>query len=151
MLGADSLEFSFSGLKTALLYKVRGTPVGRGQNAAFPRSAADLTPGRQSQLAAAFQRAAVDTLILKLERALDQFTAHTLAGRVQSLIIGGGVGANSLLRRRVLELGKSRGLCVGVPPMAYCLDNAAMIAGLAFHFFSAQRFDELDLPVVATL
>ncbi|MCX5658927.1 MAG: tRNA (adenosine(37)-N6)-threonylcarbamoyltransferase complex transferase subunit TsaD [Planctomycetota bacterium] len=148
LLGPDSLDFSFSGLKTALLYKVRGTPTGRGAGASFERSAADLGPQRQGDLAASFQRAAVETLIIKLGRALDLLASRGRPSR--SLLIGGGVSANSLLRTRVAELGAERRLAVGVPPMTFCLDNAAMIAGLAHHAFAAGRFDGLDLPVLAT-
>lgn len=148
LLGSDSLDFSFSGLKTALLYKVRGTPVGRGGDAAYERTAADLSPDRRAELAASFQRAAVDTLVTKLGRALDVLDSRGRPAR--SLLIGGGVSANSLLRVRVAELGERRRLAVGVPPMAFCLDNAAMIGGLAHHAFEARKFDGLDLPVLAT-
>ena len=148
MLGPESLDFSFSGLKTALLYTVRGQPVGRGQRATFERSADDLTPQRRADLAAAFQGAAVDCLILKLERAIGQLTDRGAAPR--RVVIGGGVSANSLLRRRAAEMGERRGLPVHIPPPAYCLDNAAMIAGLAFERFQQQQFDGLDLPVIAT-
>ena len=72
MLGADSLDFSFSGLKTALLYAVRGHPEGRGKAATFPRTVDDLTDTRRADLAAAFQHAAVEAVIRKLGRALKQ-------------------------------------------------------------------------------
>ncbi len=148
LLGKDSLDFSFSGLKTALLYAVRGKPQGRGGNTSFERSAQDLTDAQRADFAAAFQAAAIDTLIIKLSRALDQSIQQ---GRpAQSLIIGGGVSANSLLRQRVTDLGKDRGLKVCIPAMAYCLDNAAMIAGLAYHHWQAQQFDTLELPAIAT-
>ena len=148
LLAPDSLDFSFSGLKTALLYKVRGHPVGRGDTAVFPRRSKDLPDHERAELAAAFQRAVVDTLILKLERAIDQLTAAVRPPR--SLIIGGGVSANSLLRSRVAELGRQRNIPVRVPKMAYCMDNAAMIAGLAFYHLADGRTDDLRLPVIAT-
>ena len=148
LLGPDSLDFSFSGLKTALLYKVRGHPVGRGDTAVFQRRSEDLPDHERAELAAAFQRAVVDTLIIKLERAIDQLTAAARPPR--SLIIGGGVSANSLLRSRVAELGRQRSLPVRVPQMAYCMDNAAMIAGLAFYHLTDGRTDDLRLPVIAT-
>lgn len=148
LLGPDSLDFSLSGLKTALLYAVRGQPTGRGKEARFERSAEDLSDAQRADLAAAFQAAVVDTLIIKLERALDH-----LADRgepAQSIIIGGGVSANSLLRTRVQDLGERRGLPVHIPALAYCLDNAAMIAGLADAYHRLGRVADLDLPAIAT-
>ncbi len=148
LLGPESLDFSFSGLKTALLYKVRGLPVGRGEKAAFSRTAADLSAKEKADLAAAFQHAAVETVIAKLARGLDFLAAQ--GKPAQSLLIGGGVSANSLLRVRVQELGQQRGIAVGVPKMAYCLDNAAMIAGLAYYQLREGRSDDLELPAIAT-
>jgi N6-L-threonylcarbamoyladenine synthase len=111
MRGEDSLDFSFSGLKTALVYAVR-----------------DLGPdeslARRVDLAASFQRAIVDSLLLKLEQAL----ARTGARRVA---LGGGVAANSELRARVGELCEREGLELKIPPSELCTDNAAMIASAA--------------------
>ena len=148
MLGNDSLDFSFSGLKTALLYAVRGTPTGRGQGAKFERSANDLTESHRADLAAEFQAAAVDALIIKLQRAIDHLAEQGRA--VQSVILGGGVSANSLLRERVISLGQKCNLPVHLPPLELCLDNAAMIAGLAYHHWQQNQFDNLDLPAIAT-
>jgi len=148
LLGNDNLDFSFSGLKTALLYAVRGHPVRRGGQVTYPRSADELTDTQRADLAASFQIAAVDALILKLERVIKQ--QITSADPPQGLIIGGGVCANSLLRRRAVELGRAHELVVHLPPLPYCLDNAAMIAGLAHHFFQHNRFDDLHLPAIAT-
>ncbi len=148
LLGKDSLDFSFSGLKTALLYTARGRPQGRGAAVAFQRTADDLTNTQRADMAAAFQAAAIETLIAKLGRAIDQLT-HT--GRPpRSVIIGGGVSANSLLRPSVAELGQQRGIGVCVPAIDYCLDNAAMIAGLAYHRWAANEADGLELQAVAT-
>jgi N6-L-threonylcarbamoyladenine synthase len=111
MRGDDSLDFSFSGLKTALAYTVRDL----GEEAAIDRRA---------DLAASFQRAVVDSLMLKLERAV----LSTGAGR---LAIGGGVAANSELRSRVAALCELEGLDLKIPPPRLCTDNAAMIASAA--------------------
>lgn len=148
MLAPDSLDFSFSGLKTAVLYTVRGHPVGRGSNARFERSAAELTDKQKTDIAASFQAAAVDAVILKLERAVTHMTNQGNAPR--SLVIGGGVSANSLLRTRVTELGEKLNLAVRIPAFAYCLDNAAMIAGLAHTRYTQNDFDTLDLPALAS-
>jgi len=111
MRRGDSLDFSFSGLKTALVYKVRelGT---------------EGTLSRRADLAASFESAVVESLLLKLEQALDMAGARGLA-------IGGGVAANSLLRRRVTDLCERRGLRLKIPPSVLCTDNAAMIASAA--------------------
>jgi N6-L-threonylcarbamoyladenine synthase len=129
LLGRDSLDFSFSGLKTAVLYHVRGVPGRvRGANEA-PRSIEDI--------AASFQQACVDTIVEKLRRAV----ARTGA---QCVIIGGGVSANSGLRAAM----QTFSLPTFFPPMEYCTDNAAMSAGLAHVFYEAGQFSALDLDAV---
>jgi N6-L-threonylcarbamoyladenine synthase len=101
------LDFSFSGLKTALLYKIRD--LGEVES---KRRAADL--------AAAYQRAIVEALTIRVKRGLEQ-TGH---GR---LAVGGGVAANGPLREAMAGLG----LELDIPPMKLCTDNAAMIASAA--------------------
>ncbi len=148
LLDAESLDFSFSGLKTAVLYQVRGQPTGRGGAATFSRSAAELTEAQKADVAASFQAAAVDVLIAKLQRAWERLGARGEAPRC--LIVGGGVAANSLLRRRVAEFGGAHDIPVRLPAMSYCLDNAAMIGGLAYWRFVEGRYDDLSLPAIAT-
>jgi tRNA N6-adenosine threonylcarbamoyltransferase len=97
------LDFSFSGLKTSLLYRVR-----------------DLADPPLADLAASYQRAIVDALVARTRKALGETGLERLA-------IGGGVAANSELRTAVEGLG----VPVWVPPMELCTDNAAMIAGAA--------------------
>ena len=111
MKGDDSLDFSFSGLKTALAYAVRDL-------------GADRALELRADLAASFQRAVVDSLMLKLEQAL------ALTG-TRRLAIGGGVAANSELRARVAALCDRDGLELKIPPPELCTDNAAMIASAA--------------------
>jgi N6-L-threonylcarbamoyladenine synthase len=101
------LDFSFAGLKTALLYKVRD--LGEEETA---RRAADL--------AASYEQAIVEALMVRVERALD-------GDRDPRLAIGGGVAANRLLRERAAALG----VPVHIPPPELCTDNAAMIASAA--------------------
>ncbi len=144
MLGKESLDFSFSGLKTALLYAVRGQPVGRGSQAEFARDHTDLSEMDKADLAASFQRVAVETLMRKLERA---FQRHP---EVQSLLIGGGVSANSRLRAELATFADERDLDLRLPKLEYCLDNAAMIAGAAAARLAAQQYDELSLAAMAS-
>ncbi|MFL5827892.1 MAG: tRNA (adenosine(37)-N6)-threonylcarbamoyltransferase complex transferase subunit TsaD [Thermoleophilaceae bacterium] len=101
------LDFSFSGLKTSLLYTVRDL----GEQEAERRKA---------DLAASYQRAIVDALVARVRKAID------LTG-LDRLAIGGGVAANRELRERVTELG----VRVWIPDVSLCTDNAAMIAGAA--------------------
>lgn len=143
MLGQCSLDFSFSGLKTALLYEVRGLPEGRGRDATFARSAEDLSEKRVSDLCASFQHAAIEAIIRKLDRALS--VLQDRSEPPHTLIIGGGVSANSLLRARAADFARERHLDLRIPRLPYCVDNAAMIAGLAFHHLRAGRTDPLSL------
>ncbi|MBT8486145.1 MAG: tRNA (adenosine(37)-N6)-threonylcarbamoyltransferase complex transferase subunit TsaD [Phycisphaerales bacterium] len=135
----NPLDFSFSGLKTALLYAVRGHPVGRGPAATFPRSAADLSDAARADCAASFQRAAVTAVIRNTRRALES-TSDT-----RSLLVGGGVAANTRLRRELGALADERGVTLRIPEIAYCLDNGAMIAGLASQRLDRGEADELTL------
>ncbi len=154
MLEEGSLDFSFSGLKTALLYLVRGRPVGRGEQSVFERSADDLTDEQRRNMAAAFQAAAIEAVITKIRRAIDQLTAQ--GRRPRTLLVGGGVSANSLLRKRAVELGQidagagHGGLEVRLPPMSLCLDNAAMIAGIAHEYFIRGQMSDLGLQAMST-
>ncbi|MEM9252954.1 MAG: tRNA (adenosine(37)-N6)-threonylcarbamoyltransferase complex transferase subunit TsaD, partial [Planctomycetota bacterium] len=148
MLGPGSLDFSFSGLKTAMLYAVRGKPVGKGKSATFERDHTALTDAQRADLAASFQAAAVDALVAKLGRAAERMVDDGDAPR--SIVIGGGVSANSRLRVEATALGERLGVPVTLPAMRYCVDNAAMIAGAAAQRLARGEVDDLSLPVVAT-
>ncbi len=104
------LDYSFSGLKTALLYRLRdlGQP---------------LDDPTRADLAAAFESSVVESLLRQLKRALDLQPAG-------EVVVCGGVAANSLLRRRAQEVvgGRAR---LTIPPLSLCTDNAAMIAAAA--------------------
>ncbi len=144
-LSPDSLDFSFSGLKTAVLYAVRGVPQEpsrRADRASAPVPRVPLDPARYPDVAASFQRAAVGAVMLKLARALDQPRGGP---PIRSLLIGGGVSANSRLRAELHRFAAERGVQLFLPAMPYCLDNAAMIAGLAHHRFVIGAFDGLAL------
>lgn len=139
LLAPDSLDFSFSGLKTAVLYEVRGHPVGRGEGARFERNVAALTDQRRHDLAASFQRAAVRAIMKKLDRARQR---HPEA---RSLLVGGGVSANSRLRSELTSFAAGHGLDLRLPRMEYCVDNAAMIAGAAHAKLTVGQVDDLAL------
>jgi tRNA N6-adenosine threonylcarbamoyltransferase len=115
------LDFSFSGLKTALVYRTRELG-----SAATEVAAPDL--------AASFQAAVVEQLVSRLERALD-------AGQWTAVALGGGVAANGPLRDRVEAIAAERGLRLKLVPAELCTDNAAMIASAA-RFLPAAPYPE---------
>ena len=130
------LDFSFSGLKTAVLYAARGTPGARLQPP-------PLDEQRIADLAASFQAAVVDVLIGKCEQALRH------AGR-STLLVGGGVAANSCFRQRLYELAERLQIDLIVAPREYCTDNAAMGA-IGWELWDRGLFSPLDVDVTPGL
>ena len=150
-LSKDSLDFSYSGLKTSLLYAAKGPPKkkfkppklpGKPQRLAEP--VPQLDDQRTRDLAASFQRAAIRALTIKSQRALDQNPD------LQSIIIGGGVSANSRLRTEFTKLAKQNKLTLHIPEMQYCIDNAAMIAALGSVLYKSGHTDDLTLQATPT-
>ncbi|MFO0828546.1 MAG: tRNA (adenosine(37)-N6)-threonylcarbamoyltransferase complex transferase subunit TsaD [Phycisphaerales bacterium] len=143
--GERRLDFSFSGLKTAMLYAVRGVPerLTAAERAAhreprYRRSAEDLSDRERADLAASFQRAAVGQVVATLRRALERH-------RVPTLLVGGGASANSRLRAELAALASEESLDLRLPAMRWCVDNAAMIAGYAAHRVAAGERDPWSL------
>ena len=120
----DSLEFSFSGIKSSIARHVAAHGVPRG--------------GGLADLCAAFQGAVVETLVAKTMRAVR-------VEHVGCVVVAGGVAANRGLRARMAEEGARRGLEVVIPPLASCTDNAAMIAYAGALRLAAGERDGLDL------
>ncbi len=135
-LKEDRLEFSFSGLKTAVLYKATGVP---GSRTPVP----ELTPARVADLAASFQDAVVDVLVGKCRQALRR------RGRLR-LLIGGGVAANGRFRERLEIMCRSDKFELFIAPREMCTDNAAM-AAIAWEHFAHGNFASLDLDVTPGL
>ena len=104
-------DFSFSGVKTAVFYYVNK----QGGHKDF----------NKAKIAYAFQESVVDVIVEKCLLACRQ-------RRVSTLLVGGGVAANSALRQRMAFEASRQGIDVRFPAMSFCLDNAAMIAGLGF-------------------
>lgn len=148
LLKGQSLDFSFSGLKTAVLYHVNGVPGAvRETETAGPgagKGAENLSPRELADVAASFQQAVVDVLRIKLRRAAEQTGAKTL-------ILGGGVAANKALREALTSLADELGATLRMPKMRYCLDNAAMVAGLGCHYLQAGLTSDLSLEARATV
>ena len=127
--------FSFSGLKTAVLYHLRG------QDALAPTPAPEEIPDR-ADVAASFEAAVVETLV----------TQTLLAAREQKLeriVCAGGVACNRHLRERLCAAAEEAGCVATFPSPAYCSDNAAMIAGLGFHVLREEGAAPLGLDALA--
>ncbi|MFH1730254.1 MAG: tRNA (adenosine(37)-N6)-threonylcarbamoyltransferase complex transferase subunit TsaD [Planctomycetota bacterium] len=137
LLKPGSLDFSFSGLKTAVLYHVCGQD-GSEQNASEP-GGQDI-----ADVAASFQEAVVDVLIKKSLAACDRYACPRLT-------IGGGVAANKRLREKLERAAKKEDVALFLPELKYCTDNAAMVAGVAFHLYEAGEAAPLDLDAVPQL
>ncbi|MEM7623101.1 MAG: tRNA (adenosine(37)-N6)-threonylcarbamoyltransferase complex transferase subunit TsaD [Planctomycetota bacterium] len=151
-LAKDSLDFSFSGLKTALLYQVNGVPKPRNRSG-HPGDRAhepvpEMTPERTRDLAACFQRAAIRAIELKLDRAAAHLDAHGVP--IRALVAGGGVVANSRLRAALQTFAAGRDIALHIPSLSYCMDNAAMIAGLGVARHAAGTPDTLAVTPVPT-
>ncbi|MFC1766175.1 tRNA (adenosine(37)-N6)-threonylcarbamoyltransferase complex transferase subunit TsaD, partial [Planctomycetota bacterium] len=134
MLGPESLDFSFSGIKTAVLYHCRGQDM-KGDDQVQAMNAQEI-----ADIAASFQAAAVDVLVRKTQRAAQQVNAKTI-------LLGGGVAANSALRdilQTMCDMSRPA-LRLLVAPRKYCTDNAVMIASLAYYKYQANLFSDLSL------
>lgn len=108
----DSHDFSFSGLKTAVLYHTQKNPV--------------TTDEERAEIARAFQESVVSILVKKSINACEKL-------KIPTLLIGGGVAANSALRETLLTKATAHSIKAFFPPFQLCVDNAAMIAGYAYH------------------
>lgn len=133
----DSLDFSFSGIKTASL-----NALNQAKQTAQRRQCTREQILSNKDLAAAFQDAVVSALVSHLDRALDQ-------GLWDKLALAGGVSANSHLREKVEALAASRGLKLYLPPLELCTDNAAMTAAQAYYQFREKDFAPLSQNATA--
>ena len=130
-MSPDSLDFSFSGLKTAVsLYVDR-----------WRRSQEGQTKIKISDIAASFQATAIDILVDRTLKA----ARHT---NLQRIVVGGGVAANSYLRRRLSD---QTDFEVIFPSLRLCTDNAAMVAGLGYHLLARGDRSGLDLNASARI
>ena len=126
IIAKGSLEFSFSGLKTAVLQKVKG---------------AELNEDTKRNIAAGFQEAIVDVLVEKAMWAIE-------ATGVKNMVVAGGVACNSRLRQRISEVAVKNNIRLFIPPPRFCSDNGAMVALSAYHIIKkkgAGAFGNLNL------
>lgn len=131
LLNSDDFNFSFSGLKTAVIRYVT-----EQQQAGQTINAADVV--------ASFQAAAIKVLVKKVLHAAEE-------RRISTLTISGGVAANSALRETLIAQAQAQGCAVYYPRPMMCTDNGAMIAGVAYHLFQEGVRDGLDLGVSASI
>ena len=120
----DGYNFSFSGLKTAVLRLVKSLP-------------APLNPSTVNDICASFQETVSSTLLKKLKMALEE-------SGYKQVVIAGGVAANSEIRKKIFNL-ENYGYKVFAPSMKYCTDNAAMVASCAY--FNTNTFDDINVEV----
>jgi len=139
MLAPDSLDFSFSGIKTAVLYYCRGQDM-KGENKVDSMSKKQI-----ADIAASFQAAVVDVLVKKTQRAAEKISAKTV-------LLGGGVAANTQLRTDLQTMCDTTEPAkkLLIAPKQYCTDNAVMVASLAYHKFKAGLFSDLTLEPKAS-
>ncbi|MBI1826197.1 MAG: tRNA (adenosine(37)-N6)-threonylcarbamoyltransferase complex transferase subunit TsaD [Planctomycetes bacterium] len=130
-LTRDSLDFSFSGIKTAVMYHVHGQGKTSG-------GLEKLSPGELADIAASFQQAMIDMLIKKTMLAVKRTGLKTV-------VLGGGVAANKTLRRALEAECVKCSMQFHAAKMAYCTDNGAMIAALGYHQFIAGDVADLNI------
>ncbi|MEO8065491.1 MAG: tRNA (adenosine(37)-N6)-threonylcarbamoyltransferase complex transferase subunit TsaD [Candidatus Doudnabacteria bacterium] len=126
MINSGNFNFSFSGLKTAVLYKLK--------------ELSPTTYNLKPNIAASTQQAIVDVLISKLEKAIIRYKPKTI-------MLGGGVAANELLRKRFKLLSINYHLSSIIPELKYCTDNAAMIGLAAFYRIEHKNFQAKNFSV----
>ncbi len=127
MLNRPGLDFSFSGLKTAVLTALQDV-----------EAVGEVTEQDKADLAYEFQNTVVDTLTVKCRRALRQ-------SGLDSLVVAGGVSANTALRKSLHEMVKAENVHLYFPPLAYCTDNGAMIAYAGCQRLLAGEADDLTI------
>lgn len=133
-LPSDGVNFSFSGLKTAVMYTARGRAGRKGPLLLDEQGVADA--------AASFQAAVTNALVTRAMEAAEK-------NGVRWLALGGGVAANGYLRGAIANAAAARDIRVAIPPMSLCTDNAVMVAARAYDLFKAGVRDGLDLETVA--
>ena len=127
----DELDFSYSGLKSAIINLVHNEKQ-RGNEI------------RKEDIACSFQTVAVDELIRKTKLAIHKTNS-------KRLIIAGGVSANKYLRNEFEKLADEENIKLSIPPIKYCTDNAAMIGCAAYPLYLKNDFSSLDINAESTL
>lgn len=124
----EGLNYSFSGIKTSLLYFLRGKI----------KEDSSFVSTNINDICASYQKTLIDILLDKLHKATELHSVKTVA-------LAGGVSANSHLRERVIEMGKKCGWRTFIPKIGYTTDNAAMIGVTAYHKYLSGNFATMDI------
>jgi N6-L-threonylcarbamoyladenine synthase len=130
----ESLDFSFSGLKTAVLNFSKSEFRSQKSNAEFRI----LNSALINDIAASFQASIVDVLVRKTEWAIKK-------ERIKRVTLTGGVASNSELRKKMKKMGKEKEIEIFMPSISLCTDNAAMIAAAGYHYLKTKNIAGLDL------
>jgi len=130
----ESLDFSFSGLKTAVLNFSKSEVRSQKSNAEFRI----LNSALINDIAASFQASIVDVLVRKTEWAIKK-------ERIKRVTLTGGVASNSELRKKMKKMGKEKEVEIFIPSISLCTDNAAMIAAAGYHYLKTKNIAGLDL------
>ncbi len=125
----DTLDFSFSGIKTDVLYTYQKVK--------------NKSSKIKAQIAHSFQKEVINTIVSKSISACKKYRIHLLSA-------GGGVACNSFLRERLLEEGEKENIKILLAPTHFCLDNAAMIAALGYHLYKKGARSKYTLSASAT-
>jgi N6-L-threonylcarbamoyladenine synthase len=135
-LSRESLDFSFSGLKTALLNHINNDTLYGSERGKLAHKIPDI--------AASFQQAVVEVLVDKTMLAANKCN-------VKDVVVAGGVAVNSMLRDKILRRGESEGIRMHIPRPRYCSDNGVMIAVAGYHHLRKGEISSLDLNPMANL
>ncbi len=128
MIGQKNFDFSFAGLKTALLYKLKGSDKADWKEInrrAITGRSENLAPGFQADAAASYQQAIIDCLVSKSFKAADKFECRSIS-------VSGGVSANKSLRKEMEREAKERKIRFIAPELEWSTDNAAMVAASSY-------------------
>lgn len=121
----DSYNFSFSGLKSSVINLAHNEEQ-RGEEL------------RKSDLAASFQKVAIESIVSKVKKAIEE-------KNIKNVIVAGGVAANNGLREKMQEMPEELGVELSIPPMKYCTDNGTMIAAAGYYAYLDGRRADLTL------
>lgn len=130
----NDLNFSFSGIKTSVLYYLRDHGL---RDTEIPEQ-------RLADICASFQSSVVDVLVQKTIRAANQFS-------VKDISVAGGVSANSFLRHQMKEAAEKNGLRLFIPRFEFCTDNGAMIAEVGYRKYLRSMFSPINVTAIANM